>query len=98
LDQVREVITNVLDDVAQNGITAAELSKAKGQVSGGMVLGLEDTSSRMSRIARSEMNNGYVPSVSEVLDRVSAVTMDEVHALAHQIWSQDRLTAVVGPE
>jgi len=61
-------------------------------------LGLEDTSSRMSRIARSEMNNGYVPSVSEVLDRVSSVTMDEVHALAHQIWSQDRLTAVVGPE
>ena len=98
LDQVREVITNVLDDVAKNGITAAELSKAKGQVSGGMVLGLEDTSSRMSRIARSEMNNGYVPSVSEVLDRVSAVTLEEVHALSHQLWSQDRLTAVVGPE
>ncbi len=98
LDQVREVITNVLDDVAKNGITATELSKAKGQVSGGMVLGLEDTSSRMSRIARSEMNNGYVPSVSEVLDRVSAVTLEEVHALSHQLWSQDRLTAVVGPE
>jgi predicted Zn-dependent peptidase len=98
LDQVREVISNVLDDVAQNGITAAELEKAKGQVSGGMVLGLEDTSSRMSRIARSEMNNGYVPSVSEVLDRVSDVTLEEVHSLAHQLWSQDRLTAVVGPE
>jgi predicted Zn-dependent peptidase len=88
----------VLDDVAANGITVAELAKAKGQVSGGMVLGLEDTSSRMSRIARSEMNNGYVPSVSEVLDRVSAVTLEEVQALAHQLWSQDRLTAVVGPE
>jgi hypothetical protein len=24
--------------------------------------------------------------------------MEEVHALAHQLWSQDRLTAVVGPE
>ena len=88
----------MLDDVAANGITVAELAKAKGQVSGGMVLGLEDTSSRMSRIARSEMNNGYVPSVSEVLDRVSAVTLEEVQALAHQLWSQDRLTAVVGPE
>ena len=88
----------MLDDLAANGITAPELAKAKGQVSGGMVLGLEDTSSRMSRIARAEMNNGYVPSVSEVLDRVSAVTLEEVHALAHQLWSQDRLTAVVGPE
>ncbi len=98
LAQVREVISDVLDDVSINGITAAELAKAKGQVSGGMVLGLEDTSSRMSRIARGELNNGYVPSVSETLDRISAVTLEEVHALAHHLWSQERLTAVVGPE
>jgi predicted Zn-dependent peptidase len=95
---VREVISDVLDDVSTNGITAGELAKAKGQVSGGMVLGLEDTSSRMSRIARGELNNGYVPSVSETLDRISAVTLEEVHALAHHLWSQERLTAVVGPE
>lgn len=98
LAQVREVVANVLDDVVANGITQAELDKAKGQVSGGMVLGLEDTSSRMSRIARSEMNNGYVPSVTEVLDRVSGVTLEEVHSLAHNLWSQERMTAVVGPE
>jgi predicted Zn-dependent peptidase len=98
LEQVTQVITDVLDEVALNGITKAELAKAKGQVSGGMVLGLEDTSSRMSRIARSEMNHGYVPSVSQVLERISSVTLDEVQALAHHLWSQERLTAVVGPE
>lgn len=98
LNQVTQVITDVLDEVALNGITKAELAKAKGQVSGGMVLGLEDTSSRMSRIARSEMNHGDVPSVSQVLERISAVTLEEVHALAHHLWSQERLTAVVGPE
>ena len=98
LEQVTQVITDVLDEVALNGITEAELVKAKGQVSGGMVLGLEDTSSRMSRIARSEMNHGYVPSVSQVLERISAVTLEEVRTLAHHLWSQERLTAVVGPE
>jgi predicted Zn-dependent peptidase len=98
LEQVTQVITDVLDEVALNGITKAELAKAKGQVSGGMVLGLEDTSSRMSRIARSEMNHGDVPSVSQVLERISSVTLDEVQALAHHLWSQERLTAVVGPE
>ena len=98
LEQVTQVIADVLDEVALNGITEAELVKAKGQVSGGMVLGLEDTSSRMSRIARSEMNHGYVPSVSQVLERISAVTLEEVHTLAHHLWSQERLTAVVGPE
>lgn len=98
LEQVTQVITDVLDEVALNGITKTELAKAKGQVSGGMVLGLEDTSSRMSRIARSEMNHGYVPSVSQVLERISAVTLEEVQELAHHLWSQERLTAVVGPE
>lgn len=97
LELVQEVCANVVADIVANGITEAELTKAKGQVSGGMVLGLEDTGSRMSRNARNELNFGYVASVSEVLDRVSAVTLDEVHALAHHLWSQEPLTAVVGP-
>ena len=98
LDAVRETVTMVLDDVAAHGITAAELEKAKGQFAGGMVLGLEDTGSRMSRIARNELTTGDVPSVSQVLDRVQAVTLDEVNDLARHLWSQDRLTTIVGPE
>ena len=98
LSTVREVCANVLSDIVEHGITKAELEKAKGQVSGGMVLGLEDTGSRMSRNARSELNFGYITSVSEVLDRVSAVTLEDVHALAHHLWSQEPMTAVVGPE
>lgn len=97
LTTVREVCANVLADIVENGITKSELEKAKGQVSGGMVLGLEDTGSRMSRNARSELNFGYLTSVSEVLDRVSAVTLEDVHSLAHHLWSQEPMTAVVGP-
>lgn len=97
LDAVRQVCADVLADVAANGITAEELDRAKGQVCGNTVLGLEDTSSRMSRIARSEMNHGWVPSVSKVLDEVQAVTLEQVHALAHHVWSQSANTVVVGP-
>ena len=98
LPAVQETVAMVLDDVAANGVTAAELEKAKGQLAGGMVLGLEDTGSRMSRIAKAELTTGNVPSVSEVLERVEAVTLDEVNSLAHHLWSQPRLTTVVGPE
>jgi len=52
----------------------------------------------MSRNARSEMNNGVVPSISDILDQVASVTLDDVHSLAHHLWSQEWLTAVVGPE
>ena len=98
LDAVREVMSDVLADIAANGITQEELERAKGQVTGGTVLGLEDTSSRMSRIARNEMNNGFVPSVSDILDEVNAVTLDQVRTLAHHVWSQEMQTVVVGPE
>ena len=98
LSAVQETVAMVLDDVATNGVTAAELEKAKGQLAGGMVLGLEDTGSRMSRIAKAELTTGNVPSVSQVLERVQAVTLDEVNSLAHHLWSQPRLTAIVGPE
>ncbi len=98
LEAVRDVIADVISDVAAHGITQQELDRAKGQVSGGMVLGLEDTSSRMSRIARNEMNNGYVPSVSEILERVANVTLEEVQTLAHHLWTQNTQTVVVGPE
>lgn len=98
LPAVQEVVADVLRDVAANGITQAELDRAKGQMQGGMVLGLEDTNSRMSRIARSEMNYGYLSSVSEVLDEVNSVTLEQVHELAHHLWSDEWLTAIVGPE
>ncbi len=98
LPAVQEVVSDVLRDVAAHGITQDELDRAKGQMAGGMVLGLEDTSSRMSRIARNEMNYGYVSSVSEVLDEVNSVTLEQVHELAHHLWSSDWLTAIVGPD
>lgn len=97
LASVQEVCDTVLADVAQHGITADELDRAKGQVCGNTVLGLEDTSSRMSRIARSELTTGWIPSVSQVLDEVQAVTLEQVHALAHHLWSQEAHTVVVGP-
>lgn len=98
LPAVQEVVADVLRDVAANGITQDELDRAKGQMQGGMVLGLEDTNSRMSRMARSEMNYGYLTSVSEVLEEVNAVTLEQVHELAHHLWSDEWLTAIVGPE
>ena len=98
LAAVKEVCAGVLSDIAKNGVTQDELERAKGQVTGATVLGLEDTSSRMSRIARSEMTHGYVPSVSDSLNAIDSVTLEEVHSIAHSLWAQEWTTTVVGPE
>lgn len=96
-DEVVRVATNVLEEVARDGITEAECRIAKGSLRGGLVLGLEDSGSRMHRIGRSELNFGAHRTVDETLDRIDAVTLDEVNALAKQLLSRPFGAAILGP-
>ncbi len=67
------LIREVLANVASDGITDAECARAKGSLRGSLVLGLEDSGSRMTRIGRSELNYGNHQSVSETLARIDEV-------------------------
>jgi predicted Zn-dependent peptidase len=97
LGEVATVVRGVLADVAANGLTAAELNRARGALRGGLVLGSEDTTSRMNRIGRSEVDHGRQRTLSESLDRIAAVTGDEVAALARELLAVPPTVAVVGP-
>jgi predicted Zn-dependent peptidase len=97
LDDVLGVVRGELAKLAGDGITQEELSRGKGQLRGGMVLGLEDSASRMSRIAKSELLYDDLPSIAEVIRRIDEVTLDEVHTLARDLFRQPETLAVVGP-
>lgn len=96
-DEALALIRTELESVRADGITEVELARAKGQLRGSLVLGLEDTSSRMSRLAKAELLSGELPSLSEVLRRIDAVTADEVHLLAQDLFSQPLSASAVGP-
>lgn len=97
LDEVAAVIRAVLAEVAVDGLTPAEVVRAQGNLRGGMVLGLEDTPSRMNRLGRSELDHGRQRSIAESLDRISAVTTEQVTELAAELLSAPLTAAVVGP-
>jgi predicted Zn-dependent peptidase len=61
------------------------------------VLGLEDTSSRMSRIGKGELNFGNHMTVEQTLARIDAVTEEEVVALARELLARPVAATVVGP-
>ena len=96
-DEVVRVTTDVLADVARDGITEAECRIAKGSLRGGLVLGLEDSGSRMNRIGRSELNYGEHRSIAETLEQIDAVTLDEVNARREQLLTRPFGAAVLGP-
>ncbi|MFL0171808.1 M16 family metallopeptidase [Mycobacterium sp. SMC-13] len=96
-DEVVRVTTDVLEDVAREGITADELRIAKGSMRGGLVLGLEDSGSRMHRIGRAELNYGNHKSISDTLASIDAVTLEEVNAVARELLTRPFGAAVLGP-
>jgi predicted Zn-dependent peptidase len=97
LGNVVGVVHAVLGEVAGAGLSAAEVARAKGQLRGGLVLGLEDTSSRMSRIGKGELNFGDHLTVAQTLTRIESVTEDEVVTLARELLARPVAATVVGP-
>jgi len=97
LGEVAEVVRHVLAEVAANGLDDDEVARGRGQVRGGLVLGLEDTASRMSRIGKSELNYGRHLSVEETLERIDSVTAEDVAKLARDLLRRPLTTAIVGP-
>jgi predicted Zn-dependent peptidase len=97
VDDVLTVVRAELAKLVDEGITPVELERGKGQLRGGMVLSLEDSVSRMSRIAKAELLYDELPSIDEVLQRVEDVTLDDVNTLARNLFAQPQTLAVVGP-
>jgi predicted Zn-dependent peptidase len=95
--EVMRVTSDVLADVARDGITESECRIAKGSLRGGLVLGLEDSSSRMSRIGRSELNYGAHRSIEHTLQQIDGVTVEQVNAVARRLLSKPYGAAVLGP-
>jgi predicted Zn-dependent peptidase len=94
---VLRVVRGELTRVAADGITSEELQRGQGQLRGSLVLSLEDSGSRMSRIAKAELLYDELPSIDDVLDRVAAVTLEDVNDLARRLFTQRQTLAVVGP-
>ncbi|MBS43259.1 MAG: peptidase M16 [Nocardioides sp.] len=97
VDAVLETVRAELAQVAEHGLDAEELARGQGQLRGGLVLGLEDSASRMLRLGKSELLREELLGVDEVLARVDAVTLDDVRAVAAELLGGPELLALVGP-
>ncbi len=95
--EVVEIIREVLADVAENGMTSAEIARAKGAVRGSLVLSQEDSGSRMSRIGKSEIVYGEIMGFDEILNEISSVTPEAVRKVASEFLLQRPTLALVGP-
>jgi predicted Zn-dependent peptidase len=96
-EEVLGLMVSELDAVAEGRLDDPEIQRGKGQMRGGLVLGLEDSSSRMTRIGKSELVYGDVLGLDQLLERVDAVTPADVAAVAEELLHRPRCLTVVGP-
>ena len=90
---IEDEVRSLLDD----GITTRELDVARGYLEGSLLLSLEDTHSRMTRLGRIELSAGPRLTVDEQVERIRAVSRGDVQQVLQRVAGGERSLAVVAP-
>jgi predicted Zn-dependent peptidase len=97
LAELLEVIDAVISGLVADGVTDEEYTVALGYLEGSMLLGLEDSGSRMARLGSGVTARNEVISVDEHVRRIRAVTPADVSRVLHRVFDGPRVVAAVGP-
>ncbi len=93
--EMLSLVMNEFNTLKEHLLSDEELTRAKEQVKGNILLGLESSGSRMSNLARQEMYFNHFFSVEEVLDRLDAVTAGQVQAMAQKLFLSERIAVTL---
>ena len=100
-DNLREcldVTAAELADVAAGSLRPGELDRAKENLEGRLLLSLESTSNRMTRLGRALITDTELVSIPETISRIRAVAEEDVAAAAGELFAPERLSvAGIGP-
>ena len=93
-----EIVARELGDVSAGNVRPGELERAKENLKGRMLLSMESTSNRMSRLGKSLITDTDLLSLEEIVERIEGVTADDVASVAGDLLRLDRLSAAgIGP-
>lgn len=94
--EVADLLLAEFHKMADSGITADELARAKGQIAGASALALEDTDARMSRLGKAEISMGEFNDYDAALALLEEVTVEHVGALATELAAGELSLVSVG--
>ncbi len=99
LPEALAVVASELTRLRQEPATADELARAKENLKGRVVLALESTGARMNRLGSEILAGAPLLSLDDVVQRIDAVSLEDVAALVDELWAPERLSAAgIGPD
>ncbi|HEY2333884.1 MAG TPA: pitrilysin family protein [Solirubrobacterales bacterium] len=93
VEEACSIIGAELTRLRSEPVSTDELNRAKESVKGRLVLTSESTAARMTRISRATLFGLPIDSLDEMLAKVDAVTVDDLTALAQELYGAERLSA-----
>ena len=98
LRQVLKVIIGELQRLRSRGVGTEELRRAVNQMKGNIMLGLESTNNRMSRLARDEIYFGRAFSLEETMNEIRKISKRQINRLCDQLLDTRKLSlTLLGP-
>ena len=99
LAEALTVVAAELERCVEDPASEQELTRSRENLKGRVVLGMESTGARMSRLGGSLLNDMPILSIDELIERIDSVTIEQVRELAAELFTPGSLSvAGVGPE
>lgn len=95
IDNSIGLIHKELGKLRRTPVTKVELRRAKAQLKGSLMLSLENTSNRMTRLGSGELYYRECIPIDEVISRIDAVTIDDVTETAQKILRSDLFSTII---
>ncbi len=97
-EEVSDLANLTFDELARAAeeMDQSEIDRARAQIKGGLLMGLESPSNRAERLARMVAIWGRVPEITETIDKIDAVSVGDVRALASNIAQSQGAMALYG--
>ncbi|WP_366921729.1 insulinase family protein [Metallumcola ferriviriculae] len=83
-----EVILKEIYSFKNKGVTEVELQRTKDQIKGNLLLGMENVSSRMSRLGKTELSFDRVVTAEEIVKEINTVTRQDIHMVAERLFNR----------
>jgi predicted Zn-dependent peptidase len=99
LDDCLTIAAEQIEDVAAGNLKPNELERAKENLKGRILLSMESTSNRMSRLGKSLITDTEILSLDRIMAEIDAVEPDGLAELAELLLAPERLSAAgIGPD
>ena len=99
ISEALAVLATELERCVEDPASDEELVRSRENLKGRVVLGMESTGARMSRLGASVLNGLPILSVNDMIERIDAVDIDQVRVLARELFTPGELSAAgVGPQ